>query len=101
MLLHVGFHRSEAGGRFAAGLTATVRAHASPVRPPPGTALQFASLGWDTCLEEILPALTAGATLVFDDGAHSGSMPRFVRTLAEQEITVLDRRHSGTNSSST
>ena len=52
--------------------------------------LQFASLGWDTCLEEILPALTAGATLVFDDAAHSRSFPRFVRMLAEQEITVLD-----------
>ena len=57
---------------------------------PEDRVLQFASLGWDTCLEEILPALTAGATLVFDDGAHSGSMPRFLRTLAEQQITVLD-----------
>jgi len=52
--------------------------------------LQFASLGWDTCFEEILPALTAGATLVFDDEAHSGSFPRFVRMLAEREVTVLD-----------
>ena len=43
--------------------------------------LQFASLGWDTCLEEILPTLTGGATLVFDDEAQSGSFPRFVRTL--------------------
>lgn len=52
--------------------------------------LQFASLGWDTCLEEILPTLTAGATLVFDDAAHSGSFPRFVRMLSEREVTVLD-----------
>lgn len=52
--------------------------------------LQFASLGWDTCLEEILPTLTGGATLVFDDEAHSGSFPRFVRMLAQREITVLD-----------
>jgi len=72
-------------------LTATVRALRHLFGLTPGDrVLQFASLGWDTCLEEILPALTAGATLVFDDGAHSGSMPRFVRTLAEQEITVLD-----------
>ncbi|OBG86495.1 acyl-CoA synthetase [Mycobacterium sp. E802] len=52
--------------------------------------LQFASLGWDTCLEEILPALTSGAALVFDDAAHCGSFPKFVRMLADQEVTVLD-----------
>jgi amino acid adenylation domain-containing protein len=52
--------------------------------------LQFASLGWDTCLEEILPALTAGASLVFDEQAQSGSFPRFVRMLTERSITVLD-----------
>ena len=52
--------------------------------------LQFASLGWDTCLEEIVPALTAGATLVFDNEAHSGSFPRFVRMLGQREVTVLD-----------
>lgn len=52
--------------------------------------LQFASLGWDTCFEEILPALTAGAAVVFDDAAHSGSLPSFVRMIAEQEITVID-----------
>lgn len=57
---------------------------------PEDRVLQFASLGWDTCLEEILPALTVGATVVFDDAAHSGSFPRFVRMLAEREITVLD-----------
>jgi amino acid adenylation domain-containing protein len=57
---------------------------------PEDRVLQFASLGWDTCLEEILPALTAGATVVFDDAAHSGSLPRFVRMLAEQRITMID-----------
>jgi amino acid adenylation domain-containing protein len=57
---------------------------------PEDRVLQFASLGWDTCLEEILPALTAGAAVVFDDAAHSGSLPRFVRMVAEQEITMLD-----------
>jgi amino acid adenylation domain-containing protein len=57
---------------------------------PEDRVLQFASLGWDTCLEEIVPALTAGATLVFDDEAHSGSFPRFVRMLAQREVTVLD-----------
>ncbi|WP_454792364.1 AMP-binding protein [Mycolicibacterium lutetiense] len=57
---------------------------------PEDRVLQFASLGWDTCLEEIAPALTSGATLVFDDAAYSGSFPRFIRMLAEREISVLD-----------
>ncbi|MUL84000.1 MULTISPECIES: AMP-binding protein [unclassified Mycolicibacterium] len=72
-------------------LTITVRAlrHLFALTPD-DRVLQFASLGWDTCLEEILPALTAGATLVFDDAAHSASFPIFVRMLAEREVTVLD-----------
>ncbi|MEZ0089279.1 amino acid adenylation domain-containing protein [Streptacidiphilus sp. EB129] len=52
--------------------------------------LQFASLNWDTCLEEILPTLSAGATLVLDDEAHSGSFPRFLRMVGRERITVLD-----------
>lgn len=72
-------------------LTATVRALRELFAlTPEDRVLQFASLGWDTCLEEILPALTAGAAVVFDDAAHSGSFPRFVRMLAEREVTVLD-----------
>lgn len=72
-------------------LTVTVRALRDLFAlTPEDRVLQFASLGWDTCLEEILPALTIGATLVFDDEAQSGSFPRFVRMLAHQEITVLD-----------
>ncbi|MDF2823707.1 MAG: acyl-CoA synthetase (AMP-forming)/AMP-acid ligase, partial [Mycobacterium sp.] len=57
---------------------------------PEDRVLQFASLGWDTCLEEMLPALTAGAALVFHDAAHSGSFPSFTRMLDEQKVTVLD-----------
>lgn len=57
---------------------------------PADRVLQFASLSWDTCLEEILPALTAGATLVFDDRAHGASFPGFLRMLAERQITVID-----------
>ncbi|WP_329878176.1 AMP-binding protein [Streptomyces sp. BE20] len=52
--------------------------------------LQFASLNWDTCFEEILPALTTGAALVLDDEAHSGSFPRFLRMVGRERITVLD-----------
>ncbi|WP_030689305.1 AMP-binding protein [Streptomyces globisporus] len=52
--------------------------------------LQFASLNWDTSLEEILPTLTAGATLVFDREAHSGSFPRFLRMVERERVSVLD-----------
>ncbi len=72
-------------------LTVTVRALRDLFAlTPADRVLQFASLGWDTCLEEILPAMTAGATLVFDEEAQSGSFPRFVRMLAQREVTVLD-----------
>jgi nonribosomal peptide synthetase protein VioO len=52
--------------------------------------LQFASLNWDTCFEEILTTLTRGATLVFDDDAYSGSFPRFVKMIDRYRISVLD-----------
>ncbi|MFI6844430.1 amino acid adenylation domain-containing protein [Kitasatospora sp. NPDC050467] len=57
---------------------------------PDDRVLQFASLNWDTCFEEILPTLTAGATLVLDAEAHSGSFPRFLRMVERERITVLD-----------
>ncbi|MER7752560.1 AMP-binding protein [Kitasatospora sp. NPDC097643] len=57
---------------------------------PEDRVLQFASLNWDTCFEEILPTLTTGATLVLDPDAHRGSFPRFLRTVERERITVLD-----------
>ncbi|MFI7421290.1 AMP-binding protein [Nonomuraea sp. NPDC049684] len=57
---------------------------------PADRVLQFASLNWDTCLEEILPALTGGAALVFHDGVHSGSFRRMLRAVADERISVLD-----------
>lgn len=57
---------------------------------PEDRVLQFASLNWDTCFEEILPTLTAGAALVLDREAHSGSFPRFLRMVERERITVLD-----------
>jgi nonribosomal peptide synthetase protein VioO len=57
---------------------------------PGDRVLQFASLNWDTCFEEILTALTRGATLVFDDDAYAGSFPRFLRMMGRHQITVLD-----------
>jgi nonribosomal peptide synthetase protein VioO len=52
--------------------------------------LQFASLNWDTCLEEILPTLTSGACLVLHRDAHSGSFPRLLRMVDSERVTVLD-----------
>ncbi|MDY0811150.1 amino acid adenylation domain-containing protein [Kitasatospora purpeofusca] len=52
--------------------------------------LQFASLNWDTCFEEILPTLTGGAALVLDRDAHSGSFPRFLRLVERERVSVLD-----------
>ncbi|WP_344586402.1 amino acid adenylation domain-containing protein [Kitasatospora paracochleata] len=57
---------------------------------PEERVLQFASLNWDTCFEEILPTLTTGAALVLDAEAHSGSFPRFLRLVERERITVLD-----------
>jgi non-ribosomal peptide synthetase component F len=57
---------------------------------PTDRVLQFASLNWDTCFEEILPTLTSGATLVLDADAHTGSFPRFLRMVERERITVLD-----------
>ncbi|MFE6867155.1 amino acid adenylation domain-containing protein [Kitasatospora sp. NPDC057692] len=57
---------------------------------PEDRVLQFASLNWDTCFEEILPTLTTGAALVLDPEAHSGSFPRLLRMIERERITVLD-----------
>lgn len=57
---------------------------------PADRVLQFASLNWDTCFEEILPALTSGACLVLHADAHAGSFPRFLRMIERERISVLD-----------
>ncbi|MGW6855726.1 amino acid adenylation domain-containing protein [Streptomyces xanthophaeus] len=46
--------------------------------------LHFHGAGGDTSLEEILPTLTAGATLVIDDTARE----RFAQVAQDQEVTV-------------
>ncbi|MGV9674152.1 AMP-binding protein [Nocardia sp. NPDC003482] len=72
-------------------LTAAVRAlRAEFALTPADRVLQFAALSWDTCFEEILPALTAGASVVVDDEAYAGSFPRLLRMLGERGVTVLD-----------
>jgi amino acid adenylation domain-containing protein len=52
--------------------------------------LQFASLSWDTCFEEIVPALTAGASIVIDDDAFTGAHARTLRMIRERGVTVLN-----------
>ncbi|RSS81368.1 amino acid adenylation domain-containing protein [Streptomyces sp. WAC06614] len=51
---------------------------------PDATVLHFHGAGGDTSLEEILPTLTGGATLVVDDAAREG----FAQVAEEQEVTV-------------
>ena len=72
-------------------LTVTVRAlrHLFELVPS-DRVLQFAALSWDTSLEEMLPALTSGAAVIFDDRARAGSLPNFVRMLADRRVTVVD-----------
>ncbi len=57
---------------------------------PDDRVLQFASLNWDTCFEEILPTLTSGASLVMGDEAHTGSFPRLLRMVELEGVTVLN-----------
>ncbi len=57
---------------------------------PADRVLQVASLSWDTSLEEILPALSRGATVVFGNDAYAGSLPRLLRFVDRQRVTVLD-----------
>ncbi len=75
--------------RRAIGIVATALVELFRLTPL-DRVLQFASLNWDTCFEEILPTLLAGATLVFNDEAYAGSFPRLLRMIAAEQITVLD-----------
>jgi oligopeptide/dipeptide ABC transporter ATP-binding protein len=51
--------------------------------------LQFASLNWDTSLEEIFPTLVMGATLVLRTPDMLGSIPNFFGRCRELGITIL------------
>jgi amino acid adenylation domain-containing protein len=57
---------------------------------PGDRVLQFASLAFDTSVEEIFATLTAGATLVLRDDAMLASAPRFFARCGELGITLLD-----------
>ncbi len=59
-------------------------------RGPRDRALQFAALTFDVCLEELLPTLAAGATLVLRSDAMVGSARRFFDTVRDEGLTVLN-----------
>jgi amino acid adenylation domain-containing protein len=52
--------------------------------------LQFASLSWDTSVEEIFPALLSGATLVLRPAAMLDSARSFLGYCQDLSVTVLD-----------
>jgi len=56
---------------------------------PRDVVLQFASHGVDAALEQILPALAAGACLVMRDGPP-WSPAQFARLLKQQSVTIAD-----------
>jgi amino acid adenylation domain-containing protein/thioester reductase-like protein len=52
--------------------------------------LQFASISFDAAAEEIFPCLVRGATLVLRTDEMLSSMPTFLKTCRDWQITVLD-----------
>ncbi len=52
--------------------------------------LQFASLSFDTAIEEIFPCLCAGATLVLREGEKIPTSEEFWQQCRDQELTVVD-----------
>ncbi|HEY6321839.1 MAG TPA: amino acid adenylation domain-containing protein [Thermoanaerobaculia bacterium] len=52
--------------------------------------LQFASISFDTCGEEVYPCLARGATLVLRSEAMLASIADFLAACGEQQITILD-----------
>ena len=52
--------------------------------------LQFASVSFDTAVEEIYPCLSVGGTLVLRSHEMVGSSRIFLETISNHEITILD-----------
>jgi len=77
------------------GLCGALSAHATAIGAalglkPQDRVLQFAGLGFDVALEEILPSLLAGATVVIRDAAAAGSMHGFAEFLGRHKVTLAN-----------
>jgi amino acid adenylation domain-containing protein len=73
------------------GLANYVAAFRDEHRLGPGDrVLQFASLDFDSSVEEIYPCLTGGAALVLRDDSMLASIAEFLRACGERGVTVLD-----------
>jgi amino acid adenylation domain-containing protein len=57
---------------------------------PADRALQFASLSFDVSIEEIVPTLITGAALVLRNDTMPDSMARFLETVADESLSVLN-----------
>jgi amino acid adenylation domain-containing protein len=57
---------------------------------PSDRVLQFASLSFDVSIEEVIPTLSSGATLVLRDADMGLSVSRFLDQVAHHGITVLN-----------
>lgn len=90
-------HTSGSTGRpkGVMGSTGALSAHATAVIEayglrPSDRVLQFASPGFDVALEEVIPTLLAGATLVQAPDQLAESIPAFLDCLARAEVTVAN-----------
>ena len=75
-------HRALTNFTWAAGKAYGIR--------PDDRVLQFASISFDTAVEEIFPTLAAGAALVLRTESMLTSMAKFVEECSRYGITVLD-----------
>jgi amino acid adenylation domain-containing protein len=57
---------------------------------PADRVLQFASISFDTAIEEIFPTLASGATLVLRDDSMIGSVDAFLQACTDWGITLID-----------
>ncbi len=68
----------------------TLAAAAEFCMTPADRVLQFASMSWDTSLEEIFPTLTTGGTVVLRPPDMLDSATAFWQVCREQSLTVLN-----------
>jgi amino acid adenylation domain-containing protein len=74
---------------------ASLAAHADAIVPlfdltPQDRVLQFAALSFDVALEEIIPTLVSGATLVLRSDAMAQSVPEFLGQVETLGVTVTN-----------